>query len=99
MACGVDALAAQEGERLLAVGDRGQLDGDLGLAQRLARQPHVAGVVLHEQDRALAHDSGSTTGSVKRKTLPPSGRGAAQIVPPWRSTTFLAIARPMPVPA
>src|SRR5215218_2853781 len=92
------ALVAQERERLLAVRHRRQLDGHVGLAQRLARQAHVAGVVLDQQDRVGAHASSLAAGSVKLNRLPPSGRDSAQIVPPWRSTTFFAIARPMPVP-
>ena len=40
----------------------------------------------------------SSAGSVNAIRVPPSGRGSAQIRPPWRSTTLLAIASPMPVP-
>jgi hypothetical protein len=92
------ALVAQERERLLAVGHGHQLDADLGLAQRLAREAHVAGVVLHQQDRAGAHCASLAAGRVKQKRLPPPARDSAQIVPPCRSTTFLAIDSPIPVP-
>ena len=35
---------------------------------------------------------------MKEKTLPPSSRGSTQILPPAASTTFCAIASPIPVP-
>ena len=37
-------------------------------------------------------------GSVKQNRLPRPGSDSTQMRPPWRSTTFLQIARPMPVP-
>src|SRR2546430_10412782 len=44
------ALAMQEAHRRLAVADDVQLVRDPRVAQYLARQPDVAGAVLHQQD-------------------------------------------------
>jgi hypothetical protein len=37
-------------------------------------------------------------GKVKKKVEPSPGSDSTQIRPPWRSTIFLQMARPMPVP-
>jgi hypothetical protein len=39
-----------------------------------------------------------STGRVKKKVEPSPGLDSTHIVPPWHSTIFLAMARPMPVP-
>ena len=107
---GVLALAAQELERLDAVGDDVQRVVDLVVLERLADEDHVAGVVLDEQDlddvQVLVHGVASSvalssrTGSVKRKVDPaPFWLGSSQISPPWYSMTFRHIVSPMPVPA
>src|SRR5205085_6225732 len=74
---------------------------DLAFLQRFARQSLVAGVVLDEQDldggTSVGHGN-SFFGSVKWNWLPSPGVEFTQMRPPWRSTTFLQIARPMPVP-
>src|SRR5204863_1582512 len=79
-----------------------QLVVDLGFLQRLARQALVAGVVLDEQDLdrrpAVGHGCPPLLGSVKWNWLPSPGAEVTQMRPPWRSATFLQIARPMPVP-
>src|SRR5207249_2524416 len=87
--------------RLHAVLSPVQLVVDLALLQRLARQALVAGVVLDEQDlngRAAIGHGDSFFGSVKWNVLPAPGVELTQMRPPWRSATFLQIARPMPVP-
>src|SRR5687768_3771424 len=97
------ALLAQELHRLDPVLDGVQVAVHLAFAQRFLGQAHVARVVLDQQDldRPVSLDHQLTPfglGSVNRKLDPSPGRDSTQIVPPWRSTTFLQIARPMPVP-
>src|SRR5665213_1099213 len=93
-------LTPQHGQGLGAVLRHRQVVADMSLAQRLARQPHVAGVVLHQQDldRPPVHVCVSIAGRVKRKVLPWPSADSTQMRPPWRSTIFLHTARPMPVP-
>ena len=43
--------------------------------------------------------NGYHVGSVKQNVAPCPGSDSIQIRPPWRSTIFLQIAKPMPVPA
>lgn len=38
------------------------------------------------------------TGSAKEKVVPAPGADSTQMRPPWRSTIFLHMASPMPVP-
>ena len=102
------ALAAQELERLDAVGDDVERVVDLVVLEGLADEDHVAGVVLHEQDlddvQALVHGvissvAMSGTGKVKRKVDPPPfWPASSQISPPWYSTTLRHIVSPIPVP-
>src|ERR1051325_1709818 len=78
-----------------------QLVIDLAFLQRLARQALIARVVLHQQDlngRAAIHHGHSFFGSVKWTVLRAPGVEVPQMRPPWRSATFLQMARPMPVP-
>jgi hypothetical protein len=67
-----------------------------GLVDVHAHQHRVVGIVFDEQDSdSLFHKaSGKTT--VKR--VPRPTELSTEIVPPWRSTIFLQIARPIPLP-
>ena len=68
-------------------------------------QADVGGVVLDQQDldRLRAGHEGlleirDAAGMVNQIVDPCPGVDSTQTRPPWRSTIFLAIARPMPVP-
>ena len=103
---GVLVLASKEGHRLDPVVHDVKVVADLALAQSLARQAHVAGVVLDEQDfhrnanGVRVHDSSAPfdLGMLKEKVVPLPGCDSTQIRPPCRSTMRLHTARPMPVP-
>src|SRR5947207_1377965 len=95
------AAAVEKLHRLDAVLAPVELVVDLAFLQRLARQALVAGVVFHQQDldgrTAVGHGK-SFFGSVKWNWLPSPSVELTQMRPPWRSMTFLQMARPMPVP-
>src|ERR1051325_8691263 len=95
------AAAVQEFHRFDAVLHPVQRVVDLALLQRLARQSLVTRVVLDEQDldggTSVGHGN-SFFGSVKWNWLPSPGVELTQMRPPWRSTTFLQMASPVPVP-
>jgi hypothetical protein len=55
----------------------------------VARRPAAA-------EAAVRHTG--STGMLKRKVEPLPGSDSTPIRPPWRSTIFLQVARPMPVP-
>src|SRR5581483_3172947 len=93
------ARAPEELQRLLAVVD--DVDGvaDLGVLQRLDRQTAVELGIVDEQD--VDHGAAPVVPATGRRMMnlaPWSGRASARIVPPCRSTTFLQMARPTPVP-
>src|SRR5215207_4450463 len=84
-----------------------QVVAHLAVAQALLRQADVTGVVFDEQDldrspRASSiHAFASRTGwnyNVNQNVVPRPGSDSTHMRPPWRSTIFLQIARPMPVP-
>ena len=65
----------------------------------------VGGAVFHQQDFDRPEFFGgfmaaslSRSGMVKEKVEPLPGSDSTQMRPPWRSTIFLQMARPMPVP-
>src|SRR6267143_3485430 len=103
----VGSAPVQEVERLDAVLDPVEVVVHLALLQRLAREAGVSEVVLDQED---LHGRGDPVdfcvhvspfwifGSVKWKVLPSPYADSTQIRPRWRSTTFLHIARPIPVP-
>src|SRR5258706_555245 len=98
---GVLAAAVQEVHRIDAVLAPVELVVDLAFLQRLARQALVTGVVFHQQDlyrRTSVCHGKSLFGSVMWNWLPSPSVELTQMRPPWRSTTFLQMARPMPVP-
>src|SRR6266850_8461186 len=95
------AAAVQEVHRIDAVLAPVELVVDLAFLQRLARQALVTGVVFHQQDlyrRTSVCHGKSLFGSVMWNWLPSPSVEVTQMRPPWRSTTFLQMARPMPVP-
>src|SRR5205085_5703245 len=95
------AAAVEKLHRLDAVLAPVQLVVDLAFLQRLARQALIAGVVFHQQDldgRTTVGHGKSFLGSVMWNWLPSPSVEVTQMRPPWRSTTFLQMARPMPVP-
>src|SRR5712672_1651289 len=103
----VGSAPVQEVERLDAVLDPVEVVVHLALLQRLARQARVSEIVLDQED---LHGRGGLVdfcvhvspfcifGSVKWNVLPSPYADSTQIRPRWRSTTFLHIARPIPVP-
>src|SRR5439155_26831712 len=90
-------------EVLARLGDRLDVD-DLERAQRavgqlLGDQQRVARAVLDDQQtQRLGHGAPAPSATVKWKTVPRSAPGSTQMRPPWRSTIFLTMARPTPVP-
>src|SRR5437899_3424506 len=102
---GVFALAVQAGQRLNAIRRPGQMVR-MVVAQSFPGQPHVAGVVFDQQ---YLHELLSSFSAHARRLLRPVGMvnlnvapsptfDSTQILPPWRSTIFFEMARPMPVP-
>ena len=63
---------------------------------RAAWDQIVAAIVENAQRAGFSR---TASGSVSRKAVPPSGRGSAQMRPPWASTTRRQIASPMPLPS
>ncbi len=59
-----------------------------------------SGMVASRRLRRLLHSAydAPASGNVKRNVVPSPSFDSTQILPPWRSTIFLQIARPMPVP-
>ncbi len=92
------ALATQELDRLGAIARDVEVVLDLALAQRFLGEPDVARVVLDQQDLDLLAMHHELLGTVNDTVEPRPGVDSTQIFPPWRSTIFLQIARPMPVP-
>src|SRR5208282_5031693 len=104
---GVGTLALEEGQRFHAVLRMVKIVADFALAQRLSRQARIAGIVLDQQNldgaavNGVVHQTFSvleSAGRVKLNLLPWPGVDSIQIRPPLCSITFLAMARPIPVP-
>ena len=107
---GPSALAPEEFHRVDAVFDHVDTVGDFGVAQGLEGQFSVTGTIFDEEDfdwaKVRGHlsigvsvDGMVRSGREKKKVEPCPGCDSTQIAPPWRSTIFLQMARPMPVPA
>src|SRR5829696_1263379 len=93
-------------EGLLTVVDDAQIHAEHVLLERTTGQFLIARIVLGQQDYRAAglgsserHVAFSWIGRVNLKRAPAPGSDSTQISPPWRSTAFLQIARPMPVPS
>src|SRR5580704_19712926 len=78
----------------------------LGVLKRFPREPDIAGTVLNQENfnscRVRSnrfHHFPSLSGSAKQKVEPFSGCDSTQILPPSRSTIFLQIDNPIPVPS
>src|SRR5208282_5740276 len=102
----VRALPSQKGHGLHAVGSDVQMDGFIGIAKGFLRQPHISGAVFdqknfygHSISSDELHDLFSLSARAKRKVEPCPGCDSTEMLPPCRSTIFLQIAKPMPVPA
>src|SRR6185369_2719437 len=103
---GVAPHARQKRHRLDAVERDVQVDRPVGLEQSFLCQSHVAGTVFDQQhfDRRANHSVGTRhiallSGSANRNVEPCPSWDSTLISPPCRSTIFLQIASPMPVPA
>src|ERR1035438_1668108 len=83
----------------------GQVDMHLGVFKRFPRQPNIAGTILHHEnfDSFRVHSNQfrhfPSSGRAKEKVEPFSGCDSTQILPPSRSTIFLQMANPIPVPS
>src|SRR5271154_742270 len=83
-----------------------QMNGFIGLAESLLRQPDIAGTVFDKQNfyghtisSDQFHQFLSLPARANRNVEPCPGSDSTEMLPPWRSTIFLQIANPMPVPA
>src|ERR1700733_11833837 len=82
------------------------MDGRIGATERFLRQPDIARAVLDQQNlygrvasSDLIHDFLSPASRVKRNVEPCPGCDSTEMLPPCRSTIFLQMANPMPVPS
>src|SRR5262249_10522401 len=98
VAPGVGAGREQEVERLGAVTRHLDVVADLVLAEGAQGQLDVVGVVLDQQDEAIAHGVSPDGSSVKVKVAPRPVAPSARMRPPWRWTMRWTMARPMPLP-
>src|SRR3984893_16195679 len=77
----------------------------LGVFERFSREPDIAGAVLNQKNfdsfrvhSNQLHHLSFPSGRVKEKVEPFSGCDSTQILPPSRSSIFLQMANPIPVP-
>src|SRR6266550_2681340 len=97
---------AQESHGFYSVGGNLQVEAYLGIAQGFSRQQNVAGTVFYQKNfnrqcvvsQDVLHISPHCSGRLKLKVEPFPGSDCTQSRPPWRSTIFLLMANPMPVP-
>ena len=96
----------QKRHGLHAVASHVQVDGSVGVTEGLPRQPDIAGAVFDQENfyghtftSYGFHDGLSLAVKPKRKVEPSPGWDSTEMLPPCRSTIFLQIANPMPVPA
>src|SRR5580700_1571985 len=82
------------------------MDGRTGLAEGLLRQPDITGTVFDQENLDGAtvscdrcHEFTPDPARAKRNVEPCPGCDSTEILPPCRSTIFLQMASPMPVPA
>src|SRR5271154_1633504 len=83
-----------------------QMNGFIGLAESLLRQPDIAGTVFDKQNfyghtisSDQFHQFLSLPARANLKVEPCPGFDSTEMLPPWRSTIFLQMASPIPVPA
>src|ERR1700682_861113 len=102
----VSPLVSQKRHGLYAVSSHVHTDGPVGVAENLLRQPDVTGAVFDQEnlDRqtfssACFHDFPSPSAKSQRKVEPWPSCDWTEMLPPCRSTIFLQMANPMPVPA
>ena len=83
-------------------------DRGVGVAECLPRQPDIAGAVFDQQDlrwRMSVPPIRASRVQPRRRpgrsgtSNPAPAADSTEMVPPWRSTIFLQMASPMPVPA
>src|ERR1700693_498130 len=99
--------AIQKSHRFHAVPGASELAATLASRQRFPHQGHIGRVVIHHEDVGRyrlhacppARSSGPWAGRVNLKVEPEPDCDSTQILPPSRSTIFLQMARPMPLPA
>src|SRR5271154_7003958 len=82
------------------------MDRTVDIAEGFPRQAHISGTVFDQKDfdghtvsSDNFHDFASLPASAKRKVEPCPGWDSTEMAPPCRSTIFLQMANPMPVPA
>src|SRR5271170_6829743 len=82
------------------------MDEWIGVAESFLRQTHIAGTVFnqkniygHTTSSDRFRDFISLPGRAKRNVEPFPGCDSTEMLPPCRSTIFLQMAKPMPVPA
>src|SRR5688572_24756736 len=102
----MSALLLEKLHRLHSVADHVQMDRSVGVAQGFPRQPGVTGAVFDQQhlDRQTTasdrfHDCPLLPVRANRNVEPRPGSDSTEMLPPCRSTIFLQIDKPMPVPA
>src|ERR1700730_13436295 len=83
-----------------------QVDIHLGVFKRFPREPDIAGAVLNQKNlnrfrirSNRFHRFSFLSGRAKWKVEPFPGCDSTQILPPSRSTIFLQMANPIPVPS
>ena len=83
-----------------------QMNGFIGIAEGFLRQPDIAGAVFNQQNfyghtfsSDQFHQFLSLPARANRNVDPCPGSDSTEMLPPWRSTIFLQMAKPMPVPA
>src|ERR1700690_2021195 len=82
-----------------------QVDVYLGVFKSFPREPDIARAIFNQKNfhgRGVCsnrfHQFPSLSGRAKQKVEPFSGCDSTQILPPSRSTIFLQMAKPIPVP-
>src|ERR1700690_407593 len=83
-----------------------QVDVYLGVFKSFPREPDIARAIFNQKNfhgRGVCsnrfHQFPSASGRAKQKAEPFSGCDSTQILPPSRSTIFLQMANPIPVPS
>src|SRR6266436_5617749 len=81
------------------------MDGTIGIPECFLRQPDITGAVFDQENlfgHAFSsdgsHDFLSLSAKAKRNVEPCPGCDSTEMLPPCRSTIFLQMANPMPVP-
>src|SRR5680860_384773 len=102
----VGPLSSHKSHGLHAVGSNMQLDGSIGSVEDFLGQPDITGTVFDQENipelTVLLHDFHDFLPlpfKAKRKVEPCPGFDSTEMLPPCRSTIFLQMANPMPVPA